>query len=184
MIYSTLARCSTICAYPRSVTWTFSLAIIQLPSSLGVKTAESKKRNIKHKRAPNKMIYGFEKPNMFWHYQLILPTHLKRSDFVFALLHWSWFIWIVSHIIWSHIFRNKNVCLIHVYKLRQWNGQLKSVVPLVWSIWIATATRSFRSVTKSGAETNKAIGERVSHMVLLGSLSVRSGSLGKSSHSS
>ena len=45
MIYSTLARCSTICAYPRSVTWTFSLAIIQLPSSLGVKTAESKKKH-------------------------------------------------------------------------------------------------------------------------------------------
>ena len=178
MIYSTLARCSTICAYPRSVTWTFSLAIIQLPSSLGVKTAESKK-NIKHKRALNKM--QREKLNMFWHYQLILPTHLKRNDFVFALLYWSWSIRIVSHIIWSHFFSNKNVCLI---KLRQWNGQLKSVVPLVWSIWIATATRSFRSVTKSGAETNKAIGERVSHMVLLGSLSVRSGSLGKSSHSS
>ena len=40
------------------------------------------------------------------------------------------------------------------------------------------------TVTKSGVDTNRAIGERVFHMVLFGSLSVRSFSLGKSSHSS
>ena len=32
----TLPRCSTICAYPMSVTWTLSLAIIQLSPSFGV----------------------------------------------------------------------------------------------------------------------------------------------------
>lgn len=43
----TLARCSTICEYPRSVTWTFSLANIQLSKSSGVYTAESdEKKNL------------------------------------------------------------------------------------------------------------------------------------------
>ena len=34
--FDTLSRCSTSCAYPRSVIWTFNLAIIQLCPSLGV----------------------------------------------------------------------------------------------------------------------------------------------------
>lgn len=38
---NTLARCSTICEYPRSVSCKLSLAIIQLSPSFGVKTLES-----------------------------------------------------------------------------------------------------------------------------------------------
>ena len=42
----TLARCSTICEYPRSVIWTLSLAIIQLSPSLGVYTTESRENSV------------------------------------------------------------------------------------------------------------------------------------------
>ena len=43
VILFTFPRCSTICAYPRSVIWRFSLASIQLSPSSGVYTAEPKK---------------------------------------------------------------------------------------------------------------------------------------------
>ena len=56
--------------------------------------------------------------------------------------------------------------------------------PGLESIWMATGTSSLRHFPATLAEANRAMGERKFHMVLLGSLSVRSAILGMSSHSS
>lgn len=59
-----------------------------------------------------------------------------------------------------------------------------STQPGLESIWMATGTSSLYPFPASLAEANRAMGERKFHMVLLGSVSVRSATLSMSSHSS
>ena len=59
-----------------------------------------------------------------------------------------------------------------------------STQPGLESIWMATGTSSFCPFPATLAEANRAMGERKFHMVLLGSVSVRSAILSMSSHSS
>jgi len=112
------------------------------------------------------MIYECENLIMFWHYQLIPPTHLKRNDFVFAILYWSWSIRIVSHIIWSHFFSNKNVCLIRVYLIEamRWttkecctfgvvhlNSHSNKIISISYEVWSRNKQSNWRKSVPHGS---------------------------------